>query len=337
MKTIMTRILAADIGGTKTLLQLAEVSPPQTTVMKQHSYDSGGFRSFTEVLDDFLAGSDIPRDGIDHACFAVAGPVARDRRSANVTNLPWQLDAAALERSSAIPSVRIINDFEAVAHSISALPDDSFETLQQGEYSPNGNRLIIGAGTGLGAAQLYRDDDRTIILPSEVGHCDFSPVDHIQRQLLEYLAARMDHVSWETVLSGPGLVNTYRFLCSLDPGAENPSLKTVLDTRDDAAAISDFALRQQDPLAGKALSLFVSLYGSAAGNLALVTLPYGGIYIAGGIAAKILPAMKNGTFMAALTSKSKMSTLLGMFPVRVVMNPEAGLIGARTAALVSRF
>ena len=328
-------VLAADIGGTKTLLQLVSASLRQTTVVSEHCYTNDEFNSFDSVLDHFLA--TVARDPvrIDSACFAVAGPLATDRRHARVTNLPWSLSVDELQEKYAIACVRLINDFEAVAHGVLTLPDSSLVTLQQGRHElADGNRLLVGAGTGLGAAQLYCHDGLNIILPSEFGHCDFAPADALQRDLLSYLAQRMEHVSWETVLSGPGLVNIYHFYRHQRPQDINPDLQQALSTRDDASVIYEFA-RQQDRLASHALSLFVAVYGSAVGNLALMTLPYAGIYIAGGIAPKILSSLRDPAFIQAMQRRSKMSELMEKFPVHVIMDAAVGLAGARQVALVT--
>lgn len=300
-------VLAGDIGGTKTLLLLAEADGLRT--VKEERFENRDYPDFSSILARFL-GSERPTA----ACFAVAGPVSDNR--ADMTNLPWSLDGHALEKELGFP-VRLINDFEAVGYGIDALADADLETLQTGQPQPQGVRAVLGAGTGLGEGFMVWQGNGYQVFPSEGSHADFAPADERQEGLLHYLREKYGHVSWERVVSGPGLVEIY---ACLGGGEADP------------AVIAEAALAGKDAVAVDALDLFVSAYGAEAGNLALKLLPRGGLYVAGGIAPKILPKMKEGGFMEAFLAKGRFAGLLATIPVHVVKNPNVGLLGAALAA-----
>jgi len=319
----MIRILAADIGGTKTLLQLSEFNDRSFRLLYEERYSSQDYASFDELLTAFLR--DTGQTGIDHACFAIAGPVSTDGSSANVTNLPWQLQRDRLVKTYNINHVTLINDFHAVAAGIDTLSGDELQILQQGQPQTPGTQLVIGAGTGLGVALRIWTGSAYQVLATEAGHAGFAPANEQQQRLLSFLASRYTIVSREQVLSGQGLVNIYQFICEEDT-------TTARDI--DAAQISHLA-DQGDDHCRRALALFFDIYGSECGNLALATLPFAGIYIAGGIAAKNLGALVQSGFIAAFCHKSKMQGLLTDMPVFIIKNEAVGLSGARHVAALN--
>lgn len=303
----MSRILAGDIGGTKTLLLLAEVDGLRP--VKEERFENRDHPDFSAVLARFL-GNERPAG----ACFAVAGPVSDNR--ADMTNLPWTLDGHALTAELGFP-VRLVNDFEAVGYGIAALVESDLETLQAGEPQPQGVRAVLGAGTGLGEGFMVWQGESYRVFPSEGSHADFAPADERQEGLLHYLREKYGHVSWERVVSGPGLADIYAYLGG---GEAEP------------AVIAEAALVGGDGAAVEALDIFVSAYGAEAGNLALKLLPTGGLYVAGGIAPKILAKMNAGGFMGAFVAKGRFADLLSTVPVRIVKNPNVGLLGAAFVA-----
>lgn len=317
----MRVFLSADIGGTKTLLQLADADG---VPLRQQTFPSARYATLTDILDSFLDAAGKP--AIASACLAVAGPVSG--RHVRFTNLPWEVDADQLEAHFGIPRVVLINDFEAVGLGIAALQPTDVLTLQSGQPHPQGVRLAVGAGTGLGVACLTWQGSRHAVHPSEGGHVDLAPQDDLQIDLLRYLQARHGHVSYERVVSGPGLVAIYEFL--RDSGRAVPSVALVqaMQTADPAATLT----QSDEPIARQAVDVFIALYGAAVGNYALLSLPRGGIYLAGGIAAKIAPRMQQGDFLASLQAKGRYAELLRSLPVHIVMHPNIGLLGAGLVA-----
>jgi glucokinase len=331
------RVLAGDIGGTKTWLQIAEFSEQaaQGKVIYEQRYMSRAYPDFNQMLQEFLSNApgltfNLP----GRACFAVAGPVQQtsEGQSVNVTNLPWQLDTHVLAGQLDIPKIKLINDFQAIGHGIEALEDEDLITLQTGQAEPTAPRLVIGPGTGLGVGLLVWRDGQYEALASEGGHMDFAPNDTLQSSLLEYLRQRLGHVSCERVISGPGLVNIYEFLCTQSAGQPLADLCKAARSDDPAAAISVAALRDGNRLAMQAIDLFVSLCGSYAGNLSLLSLAYGGVYLAGGIAPKLIERFTSGVFLNAFTSKGRMSPRVLAMPVYLIVNPKVGLMGAALVA-----
>ena len=320
------KVLAGDIGGTKTLLQLSEVTANQVQPIYEKSFDSRAHSTFDSVLVEFLAeGRDALAKGIS-ACIGVAGPVQQNQ--ATVTNLPWRLDANALASRFDLSQLTLINDFQAIGYGIDALVPDDLLCLQEGQSVPHGTRALIGAGTGLGEGILAWQGDRYEVLPSEGGHADFAPTDDVQIELLQFLRAQHEVVSYEHVVSGPGLESIFHFLQQKHPERVSGALTAAITVQGIAPAVSQFALSKQDPVAELALDMFVKIYGAQAGNLALTCLARGGVYIAGGIAPRITDKLVDGTFMRAFTRKVKMRDLMARFPVLVVTNPKVGLLGA---------
>lgn len=323
-------VLVADIGGTHTRLGLAQRESGRIRLFHLRDYASRNYPDFDSVLEDFRRG--IAEDEIEAACFAVAGPVADQQ--ARITNLPWQLDAGELRQCLLLERLSLLNDFQAIAHGLAEVNEDRLVTLQTGEPRPQGVRALMGAGTGLGIAYLVRVNDAWLPCPTEGGHAGFAPADEIQRRLLSCLQSSLDYVAYEHLLSGAGLQRLYRFF--LDEVKTPSALReAILQAADPAAEISRHALRGEDAAAVQALECFVRIYGAQAGNVALNYLPFGGLYIAGGIAPKIIDWMSSPRFLQAFHDKGVMSDLMPRFPVQVVMEERAGLLGAAAFALRS--
>jgi glucokinase len=291
---------------------------------------SQDYASFDDALSAFLSDSVSEPISIDSACFAVAGPVIAG--NASVTNLPWKLNAIDLADKFAIKHVHLCNDFEAVGYGINSLGEDDFITLQEGEPVNNFPRAVIGAGTGLGQALIVPEAEHWKVLPTEGGHIDFAPTNKRQILLLEHMMSRFGQVSYERLVSGVGLVSIYEFLRAYLQYDESPELREAMISSDPGAAISDYAINYGDELASQALDMFIEIYGSQAGNLALTTLPRAGIYIAGGIAAKNVARFQTGLFINAFTAKGKMAELAKTIPVRLILEAKVGLLGARYLA-----
>lgn len=325
------RVLAGDIGGTKTILQIADIFPNSFRVVHEQTYESRLYPEFLPVVKEFLKSATARIDLIlASACFGVAGPVTG--REARTTNLPWRIDADACARELKINNISLINDFQAIGYGIEGLSNDDLVELQQGKEQRAGPRAVIGAGTGLGEGILVSRGDRYEILASEGGHVDFGPTDEIQMDLLKFLRTRHERVTYERVVSGAGLESIYAFLCERKPREVSAELTASIGGGDGAAHISQFAIENKDPLASQALEIFCTVYGAQAGNLALTCLATGGVYVAGGIAPKIISCLKEGAFMRAFRNKGRMAPLLEAMPVRVIMNPKVGLIGAALMA-----
>jgi len=317
-------VLAGDIGGTKTNLALFSVHGEKLRVESQRNFPSKRYTGLIPVLQEFLAGAE---HAIDAACFGIAGPVVDGK--VKTPNLPWMVDAAELRRALKLDSVALLNDLEAAAYGILTLENDEFCTLNEGTMRQAGNKALIAAGTGLGQAILHDDGRHFHPLASEAGHADFAPRNELEIELLRYLIGQFNHVSYERVLSGPGLFNIYRFLKDVR-GLEEPVWLTerLAAADDQIAVISKAALAGESAICSEALNIFVSVYGAEAGNLALRAKSVRGLYIGGGIAPKILAKLKDGTFMRAFVDKGRYTDLLAATPVQVVLNPEAGLRGA---------
>lgn len=323
----MRHILAGDIGGTKTLLRLSAADRTHAPLL-QTSYPSAAYPSLAEMLDEFLR--EAGEIDVCAACLAVAGPVMG--RHAQLTNLPWDVDADALAARFRIPDVHLINDFEAVGRGIAALQAEDLLTLQFGEAQPQGLRLVVGAGTGLGVAWLVWQGSGYAVYPSEGGHMDFAPTSAAQYELLHYLQQRHGHVSCERIVSGPGLVAIHDFLRDSGRGKPSSQLVAAMAKGDAAAAITHAAQLGGEPIASLALELFIRIYGAYIGNLALLMLPRGGIYVAGGIAAKITLLLQHGDFVRTFRDKGRYAGMLETFPLHVVGNAQVGLLGAALCA-----
>jgi glucokinase len=323
-------VLAGDIGGTKTLLGLYRVEGGAPELLREKHYVTRDFKTLEEVAGDFLSGA----WAIDAACFGVPGPIIGG--VSHATNVPWTMEERALARALGVPGARLINDLEATAYGMLQLQASEIAVLQRGD--PPASRApiaVIAAGTGLGEAGLVPlEDGRWRSVATEGGHADFAPRGREQIELLEYLSGEFDHVSFERVLSGPGLVNIYKFLKARAPDAEPQWLADELAHAPDAAAvISEAALKGRDPRCDEALRIFTDIYGAEASNLALKFMALGGVYIGGGIAPKILATLGAGGFVRAFLAKGRLDKVLARIPVRVSLNPAAALIGAARCAM----
>ena len=320
-----TQLLYGDIGGTKTILQLAEIAEGGIRERRTQRYDSAAFATFSDILQDFLGQATTQPPPA--ACFAVAGPIAAQQ--ATLTNLPWQISSANIAQEFSIAAVKLINDFEAVALAIENLPSSDLITLQSGQPHAHAMRVVLGAGTGMGVAWLTPVNNRYVAWPTEAGHIDFAPVTALQTSLLEWLQQRFGHVSVERLLSGSGLTNIFKFL---QTQAATSGLPVIALEEDSGAVVTALAQAQQHPIAIQALELFAAIYGAYAGNLALAGLCRDGVYIAGGIAPKIIDTLSAGGFMHAFHAKGRFSALMQEIPVHIVTNPAIGLLGARQEA-----
>jgi glucokinase len=319
-------VLAGDVGGTKTLLALAEPSGDSIRIVREALYQSPVYPGLAPIVRAFL---EEGRQSVAAGCFGVPGPVLGG--ACRTPNLPWFLTEEALARETGLPTVRLINDFGAAAMGVLALPSEAFVTLQEGDLEPHGTRAVIGAGTGLGQAVLYWDGHRYRPNATEGGHAGFSPQGELQRELGAYLEKSHSRVSVERAVSGPGLLRMYRFLVARGVSTW-PEVAEAIGREDPGEVIARHALARTDIACEQALDLFVTLYGAEAGNMALRTMATGGVYVGGGIAPKILPRLREGAFLEAFRNKGRMSELMNRFPLRVVLEPRAGLLGAALEA-----
>ena len=323
----MNLILAGDVGGTKTVLALYRTSLDGLKEVRKSTFASGQHALFEDLLVEFL-GTDV---NIDMATFGIAGPVKEQR--CITTNLPWTIDASEISQNLKIPKVHLLNDLEAAAYGILQL--NHFHELNPSANPKNGHIAVIAAGTGLGEAILFFDGKQHHAMPTEGGHCEFPPQNVQEDQLLLFLRARFDgHVSIERILSGDGFGHLYDFLKVSQFAPVNPELERKMQQGDRNALISQMGLERTDALCTEALRLFCRIYGAEAGNLALKTLPLGGLYIAGGIAPKIRTALESGLFMDGFLDKGRMKHAIEQIPVRIVDDPEAPLLGAAHYASV---
>jgi glucokinase len=319
-------ILAGDVGGTNTRLGLFEVSGNRLRLSYEKTFLSKNYKGIENILVDFLRG----HKGIVAACFGVAGPVTEEVVIA--TNLPWWIDIHSLQKVLLLKKVEVINDLVANAYGISVLKKSDFEILNVGKIK-KGNQALISAGTGLGEAILFWDGKQHVPSPSEGGHAEFGPRNHLELELFHYLSGIFDHVSYERVLSGEGLFHIYQFLKDSKRFGKEPSwLSEKMKQEDPAEVISEIARLKKNKLCRKALDLFTSIYGAAAGNLALQVMAIGGVFIGGGIAPKIIWKMRDGTFMKAFKAKGRLSHIVAQIPVKVIMNEGTALLGAASRA-----
>jgi glucokinase len=303
-------VLCGDIGGTKTLLAIAALDGDRLDVVFERRYADRDFAAFADLVRAFR---DEARASVAGACLGVAGPI--EGRRVAVTNFPWEIDAAALEAILGAP-VALVNDFVAAAHGIDLLPPDDVATLQAGEPEPRAPQVVIGAGTGLGVAYRFWQGDRYTVIGGESGHAGFAPANGQQADLWRTLHAALGRVSVERVVSGPGLVRIHDFL---RVGRGDPRTPEEI-----ASGV--------DPVARAAVDLFLECFGAAAGDHALAILARGGVFLAGGIAPRILPQLHTGPFLGAFNAKGVHAPLAARFPVRVVLSDRLSLLGAAKLA-----
>jgi glucokinase len=311
------RIIAGDVGGTKTWLQLREFSEGAWHVRLEERYDSTSYATFDAMLKEFHA---LVPGPVSTVCFAVAGPVVA--RIAHVTNLAWTIDADEIARSYSIPRVILVNDFYAVAAGVPLLHDADLVTIHQAERDLTFPVAILGAGTGLGEAVVIPTVSGWRVVPGEGGHADFAPADVTQLRLFEALSREYGHVSYERLLSGQGLVSIFQFLRgeAFRENGQTPSEVAMLADKGDATAV-------------KAFEIFVDVYGAEAGNMALRVLARGGVYLAGGIAAKNISRFTDGRFFRSFSSKGRLGHLLPHMRVDIITNQQVGLLGAADIAI----
>lgn len=317
-------ILAADIGGTHARLSYYREDQGNLFAVHEKVYKSREFRGLDEIVIKFVSETGVHPT---IASFGIAGPV-RDGR-VETSNLPWVVESSKLASELQLPSVSLINDLEAQAWGIQCLGAGDTVTLNKVK-KPDviGNQAVVAAGTGLGEAGIIWDGAHQHIFACEGGHCDFAPRNELEIELLRYLLTRFGHVSYERILSGPGLVNVYLFLKDTHRGEEPQWLRDEIAAGDPGAAISRAAVAAKAALAEQALDLWISIYGAEAGNMALKVLAVGGVFLAGGIAPKILPKLSGPLFMQAFLSKGRLQPLLEAIPVHVITNEKTGLLGA---------
>jgi glucokinase len=328
---IDTMILAGDIGGTKTVIAQYDASDGTLRQLRTAHFKSRDYPSLEVILAAYLKES--PGLSLRAGCFGVAGPVIDGK--CHTTNLPWEVDEQSLARGIDTPRVKLLNDLEAAAYGMLHLSAKELCVLNPGSRpGRRGHVAVIAAGTGLGEAMLYWDGQRHHPLASEGGHADFAPRTDQEIELLRYLRAQLGgHISLERVLSGPGFYHVYCFLRDRGYAAEPPWLAEKLRGADPNPLITQLGLAGEVPLCVATLELFSTLYGAEAGNLALKCVATGGVFVGGGIAPKILPALQSGGFMRGFTEKGRLSELLKTMEVSVAMNPAAPLIGAAHYAL----
>jgi glucokinase len=318
------RVLAGDVGGTNARLALVDVVRGGARLIEEREYASGEFDDLATILSRFLEETNArpPR-----ACVAIAGPVVNDRVQA--TNLPWVVERDAVARAAGIDRFRLINDFFAVGVGLEFLTAEDLVTLQRGEPVDHGPVAYLGAGTGLGVGFRLWDGKRYRVYASEGGHVDFAPRNGLQDGLLAYLRGKYGRASNERILSGNGLADLYAYLAGTSTAADpQPAIDREMAAGDPAAVVTRHALANDDPLCGLALDLFVSILGSVTGNLALIAVATGGVFIAGGIAPRIVEQLRSRAFLDALHDQGRLSPLVAKAPVHVVMNTKVGLLGA---------
>jgi len=322
----MAILLAGDIGGTNTRLGIFSKEKGLRSPLIEADFRSRQFPDFMTIVREFLKGINIRTDA---ACFGVAGPVMKG--TAKITNLPWIIDENKLGRELNLPFVRLLNDLEAIAFAVPLLEPSDLHTLNEGSPVSGGSAAVVAPGTGLGEAFLTWDGTHYRGRPSEGGHVDFAPSDDLERELLTYLQEKLGHVSYESVCSGPGILNIYCFLrekCY----AEEPSWLSMrmAGENDPVPVIIECALDRVNrcDLCVMTLNIFVSILGAEAGNLALKVMATTSVYLGGGIPRRILPFLENGRFMKSFRYKGRMSELVSQIPVFVILNPRIALLGA---------
>ena len=321
-------LLAGDIGGTKANIGLFSVKGNNIQSVCEKSFICKNYAGLEPILKEFVT---ISNKNITAASFGVAGTIHKGK--CTPVNLPWTIEIKALQKLLNTEQVFILNDLEANALGISQLCPDEFETLNDG-IEQEGNAALISAGTGLGESILFWDGKSHIPFATEGGHTDFAPQSTLETELLAYLTLEFGHVSYERIISGPGLHNIYLFLKDAGRFSSEPEwLSQRLKLEEPGALISELALSKESELCKKALDIFVSIFGSEAGNLALKALAVGGVYLGGGIAPKIIEKLKGGTFMNTFTSKGRLSNIVSDIPVKVILNDKTALLGAVNFAL----
>lgn len=312
-------ILAGDVGGTFTRMALFEKGK---LVGQERTFHSCQYANLIEIAAEFLQSE---KGKVAKACFGVAGAV-RDG-FCKATNLPWIIDADRLAKALLIPSVYLLNDLEANAHGLKALQPEAFYVLNKGKRQ-TGNQALIAAGTGLGEAGLYWDGKTHRPFACEGGHTDFGPRNAMEIELLLYLKKKFGHVSYERIVSGPGLHCIFQFLIETGKETFSARVRAEMEKQDPSKVISEWGIHNKDPACSLAVDWFVSLYGAEAGNVALKFLSLGGLYVGGGIAPQLIEKIKSGSFFSSFVDKGRFTELLSSIPISIVLNDRAALLGA---------
>ncbi|HXY19551.1 MAG TPA: glucokinase [Gemmatimonadales bacterium] len=321
------KVLAGDVGGTNARLAVVEVTGATARIVHEQRYPSRSAPTLGPIVRRFLDEAGPPPE---RACFGIAGPVVDGE--CRTSNLPWTVSARALAGEIGITATTIINDFEAVGYGVGLLGPPDLVTLQAGVPAPHGTIALIGAGTGLGQGFLVWDGDRYRVHSSEGGHVAFAARDAIEWGLRNTLLDEFGHVSYERILSGSGLARVYQYLAATRFAAEQSQVRREMEAEDPAAVVTRHAVAKDDALSVKALDIFASVYGEQAGSLALTVLATGGVYVAGGIAPRIVPKLKDGGFIAAFRHQGRLSDLAARIPIHVITSPDVGLLGAAACA-----
>ena len=324
MNTEPEHLLAGDVGGTKTNLAFFRLDSGKLEMLHNERYHSADFPGLNAILREFLGGTKEKKPCA--AGFGVPGPV-RDGR-AKPTNLTWGVDASEIATEFGIPHVAILNDLAANAYGISQLNASDFAVLQEGSSGAEGNRCVVSPGTGLGMAGLFWDGVRHRVWACEGGHADFAPRNNLQIALLEYLVKRYGHVSCERVISGLGIENIYEFLRDTGRGRENPKVAEEMKSESPGAVIARWDHKGGCPMCSQTLDIFAACLGAESANMALKSMATGGVYLGGGIPAKMLPRLQVGGFLHAFNDKGRLSSIMEDIPVKVILNDQAALLGA---------
>ncbi|HJV36420.1 glucokinase [Geomonas sp.] len=322
-------ILAGDVGGTSTRLAYFEEQGGELVALAEGRYPSREHSSLVEIVSRFVSQHRLTAE---RACFGIAGPVLDGR--VRTPNLPWHIDSRELAQLLELPQVRLINDLEANTYGIAALKKEDLFTLNPGTPDPTGTIAVVSAGTGLGQSLAYWTGAHHRPLPSEAGHADFAPRNEVESDLLLYLQAKHGRVSYERIVSGPGLLNIYQFLRDRHYFSEQAEISAAMHAGDPPAVITTAALAGNCPLCVKALDIFLAVYGAESGNAALRFLATGGVYLGGGIPPRILDKLKGPTFMVAFSSKGRLSALVQSIPVHVILQEKTALLGAGRAGFL---
>lgn len=323
-------ILAGDVGGTSTRLAYFESTHNGLVALAEGRYQSQEHSSLADIVRRFATQYCMDAQ---RACFGIAGPVIDGR--VRTPNLPWNIDSGELAAAVGLKEVRLINDLEANTYGIAELKAQDLLTLNPGVADPTGTIAVVSAGTGLGESLAYWDGAAHRPLPSEAGHADFAARNEVEADLLLYLQAKHGRVSYERVLSGPGLLDIYRFLRDRHYYQEDEAIIAAMNAGDAPAVITRAALDGSCPMCVKALDIFVAVYGAESGNAALRFLATGGVYLGGGIAPKITEKLRGASFIVAFTAKGRLSSLVQTIPVHVILNERTALLGAGRAASIS--
>jgi len=316
-------IITGDIGGTHSRLALCTIGKNGISIINKRVYISSQYKNLEAIVTDYTQRQVTKIEAI---CLGLPCPISVG--TCQATNLPWRVAKEGISRAMGGAKIHLLNDLEALAWGVSELHTKDLHTILKGEKPGIGNALVIAAGTGLGQAGLYWDGQQHLPFATEGGHCDFAPADELQIELLRFLQKRYQHVSWERLISGPGLVTLYQFICEYEGKPIPEWLVQSLPEGDTAARISRKAMAEEDSHATAALSLFLRLFGAEAGNHALKMKATGGVYIGGGIAPKILEWMKRPFFRDAFLDKGRMRPLMERIPVHVILSEDVALLGA---------